>query len=145
MAERDKAGRWQPGASPNPSGRPRGSNRISELRAAIDKATPGILATLCKMARGGDVAAAKLLLDRTLPILRAADAPQVIAMPAGGLAAKGLAVLEQVAAGEVSTAQAAELLAGLGHLARVIEASELQRRIEALEAAAKTAADDPWR
>jgi hypothetical protein len=59
---------WRPGQSGNPRGRPRGT------RAVLDVISPAtrdaILCSLADRALKGDVAAAKVLLDRTDPVLR---------------------------------------------------------------------------
>jgi hypothetical protein len=125
--------RWKPGQSGNPRGRPRGAGEIGKLRAAIGQALPDILAVLVEQARRGDTQAAKLLLERTIPPVKAIELPQAVALAGGTLTEQGRSVLRLLASGELGPERAAALLGAIGALARVAELDELARRIEALE------------
>lgn len=70
MTTRDARGRWLPGRSANPKGRPPGSGKIAKFRQALIAEVPEIIAALGKEAKAGDAQAAKLLLERVLPPLR---------------------------------------------------------------------------
>ena len=84
----------------------------------------------------GDMQAARIILDRLVPSLRPVEIPTVLAMPAGAtLAGQAQAVIEAAAAGELAPGQAMQIVTALGGVAKIIEATELVRRIEALEAA----------
>ena len=61
---------WKPGQSGNPKGRPSGSGRVATLRAAMADRVPEIIQMLTTKALACDTAAAKLLLERTIPVLR---------------------------------------------------------------------------
>ena len=124
---------WKPGQSGNPAGRPVGSGEVAKLRAAIAGNVPAILQSLTDAALGGDVQAAKLLLERVLPALKPAEQAQAVNIPEGTLTDKGRAVLDAVAAGELAPGQGAALLTALGTLARVAEIDELTERIKRLE------------
>ena len=126
---------WKPGQSGNPAGRKPGTGEVAKLRAAIAEHVPAIVARLTEAALAGDVAAARLLLERTIAPLKASEVPVSISMPASPLAAQGRAVMAGVANAGLAPGQGAALLASLGSLAKLIEADELERRIEALEAA----------
>jgi hypothetical protein len=104
------------------------------MREAIAEHVPDILAKLVQAAATGDVAAARLLLERVIPPVRAAELPAPIELPDGSLSEQGRAVLTAAGAGELAPGQASQLLAGLGALARLIETDELAARIAALEA-----------
>jgi hypothetical protein len=67
MTSNEKKGGWKPGQSGNPSGRPPGSSESGRLRAAISEHLPEIIDQLVEKARGGDIQAARLLLERVLP------------------------------------------------------------------------------
>ena len=127
------AAAWKPGQSGNPKGRPAGSGEVAKLRAAIAGNVPAILQSLTAAAMAGDVQAARLLLERTLPALKPAEQAQALHLPDGTLTAQGRAVLAAVSAGELAPGQGAALLGAIGTLARVAEVDELARRIEALE------------
>ena len=127
------AAAWKPGQSGNPRGRPPGAGEVAKLRAAIAGQVPAILQSLTAAALAGDVQAARLLLERTLPALKPAEQAQALHLPDGTLTTQGRAVLAAVAAGELAPGQGAALLGAIGTLARVAEVDELARRIEALE------------
>ncbi len=128
-----KRGSWKPGQSGNPAGRKPGTGEVAQIRASIAERVPELLAAMMTKALEGDVSAARLLLERAVAPLKAAEQPQAIALPAGTLTEQGRAVLVSVAAGELAPGQGAQLLTGIGTLARVIEIDELTSRIEKLE------------
>ena len=128
------AAAWKPGQSGNPRGRPPGAGEVAKLRAAIAGQVPAIIQSLTTAAIGGDVGAARLILERVLPPLKAAEQAQALHLPDGTLTTQGRAVLAAVAAGELAPGQGAALLASIGTLARVVEVDELARRLDVLEA-----------
>lgn len=132
-AARGSDGRWRPGASGNAKGKPRGVGAVTKLRKQIADAVPEIVAVLVDAARNGDVQAARVLLDRAIPTLRAVEAPQPLALPNGTLTDQGRAVLSGVASGEVGPVSASALIGAIAALARVAEVDELMRRLEKLE------------
>ena len=134
MTEKKRVGKWGPGVSGNPAGKTPGSGELQRLRATIAADVPDILAGLVTAAKGGDVQAARLILERVLPPIKATEHAQALPLPDGGtLTAQGRAVLSAVAAGELAPGQGAQLLAAIGSLARVTEIDELAARIAALE------------
>ena len=113
----------------------RGSGELQRLRASIAKHVPSILDQLVSAAQGGDVQAARLILERVLPPVKAIEQTQELDFPEGGtLTAQGRAVLSAVAAGELAPGQGAALLGAIGTLARVTEIDDLTARITKLEA-----------
>ena len=78
--------------------------------------------------------AAKIILDRLVPSLRPVEMPAVLRLPASAtLAGQAKAVVNAAAAGELAPSQAAQIVTALGGVAKIIEATELLKRIEALE------------
>ncbi len=127
---------WQPGQSGNPKGKTPGSGELQRLRASIATDVPDILAGLVLAAKGGDVQAARLILERVLPPVKAIEQAVELELPEGGtLTAKASAVLSAAALGDIAPGQAAQLIAALGTLAKISEVDELTQRIEKLEAA----------
>lgn len=124
---------WKPGQSGNPRGRTPGSGEVARLRAAIAEHVPTIIEKLTAAALLGDVSAARLLLERTIPPLKPAELAAPLALPDGTLTEQGRAVLGAVAVGTLAPGQGAALLAGIGTLARVVELDELARRVAVLE------------
>ena len=133
MVEKKQKG-WKPGQSGNPKGKTPGSGELQKLRASIAADVPEILAGLVLAARGGDVQAARLILERVLPPIKAIEQAVALQLPEGGtLTAKAAAVLSAAAAGELAPTQAAQLITALGTLAKITEIDELAARITALE------------
>ena len=96
---------------------------------------PQILVGLVTAAKGGDVQAARLILERVLPPVKAIEQAVTLQLPSDGtLTAKAAAVLSAAAAGDLAPGQAAQLIAALGTLAKIHEVDELAARITALEA-----------
>jgi uncharacterized protein DUF5681 len=124
---------WIKGQSGNPNGRPRDSGEIGRLRAAIAESIPEIIERMKTAAVEGDVGAARLLLERSIPPIKAVEAVATLGLPDGPLSDQGRAVLAAAGTGKLSPGQAAQLLAGLGALAKLIETDELAARVAALE------------
>ena len=136
MTKKRPPNQWQPGQTGNPKGRPPGQSEITRLRAALAGDVPDILAGLVMAAKGGDVQAARLILERILPPVKAIEQAVELQLPEGGtLTAQASAVLSAVAMGELAPGQGAQLLAAISSLARVTELDELTARIEKLETA----------
>ena len=127
--KKKRPGRWKAGESGNPAGRKPGTGEVAAIRAAIADRVPELLAAMMTRALDGDVGAARLLLERAVAPLKAAEQPQALSLPDGTLTDQGRAVLASVAAGELAPGQGAVLLGAIGTLARVAEVDELTARI----------------
>ena len=132
--KRTPAHAWKPGQSGNPAGKPPGSGELQKLRAAIGEHVPEIINQLVVAARGGDIQAARLILERVLPPVKAIEQPQAIDLSDGNLTDQGRAVLRCVASGQLAPGQGAQLLTAIGTLSKITELDELAVRITALEA-----------
>jgi hypothetical protein len=133
MANSTPVNLWKAGQSGNPAGRPPGQSDITKLRAMLMPQAPELLETVLKAAKGGDMVAARLILERILPAVKPTE--QALGFPLVGksLADKGMAVMGAVSAGELSPSQGSQLITAIGALARVVEIDELERRITELE------------
>ena len=132
--EKKKRGKWKAGESGNPNGRPPGVGEVTKLRDSIAAHLPEIITQLVSKAKDGDAQAARLLLERVLPPMKAIEQPVELALPDGGtLTAQGRAVLSAVALGDLAPGQGAQLLAAIGSLARVTEIDEIEARLTKLE------------
>ncbi|NEX62469.1 hypothetical protein G3574_15370 [Noviherbaspirillum sp. 17J57-3] len=134
MGDSRKSSRWKPGESGNPAGKKPGTGKISHLRDAIATELPEILHSLIRQAKAGDVQAAKILLEKVLPSLRATEATIEVALSTGDpLSAQARSVLHAVANGEIAPGHGAQLMASLGMAAKIGEMDELVKRVEQLE------------
>lgn len=133
-SERGQRGRFAPGNTLSP-GRPPGRGPAAELRAVLALDLDKIIGVLKAQALAGDPQAIRIVLDRLLPALRPVDLPVALALPADGtLADQARAVVRAAADGDLSPAQAAQIVTALGGVAKIVEVTELVTRIEALEA-----------
>ena len=125
---------WKTGQSGNPKGRPPGVSAITKMRESLAGDVPEILAGLVNAAKGGDVQAARLILERVLPPLKGVEQPVTLSLPGGGtLTAKADAVLSAAAIGDLAPGQAAQLISALGSMAKITEIDELTARVTKLE------------
>ena len=132
--EKKKRGRWKAGESGNPKGRTPGTGEVAKLRDSIAKHLPAIITQLVTKAKAGDAQAARLLLERVLPPMKPIEQAVALSLPDGeGITGQGRAIVQAVADGTLAPGQGAQLLAGLGSLARIVEIDELERRITQLE------------
>lgn len=132
---RDRKGRFKPGASGNPAGRP--PMLSPELRQQLEDASPDIIAKVIESALKGDMTAARLVIERIAPVNRPTAPPVTIPdfEEVDGLAEKSQAVVAAVARGECPADIGATLIQALAACARIIEATELEERIAKLEEA----------
>ncbi len=129
--------RGKPFAPGNP-GKPKGArNRATRaLEALLGDSAEDVARAVIRAARNGDTAAARLVLERVLPARR--DHPLEIDLPpiigAEGLLAAGGAVLSAVAQGDLTPAEGDGLMTLIERQRRLVEVTELETRITALEA-----------
>jgi len=133
MTAKSNRGRWKKGESGNPQGKPPGSGELQRLRAAISEHVPEIIGKLVEGARGGDIQAARLILERVLPPMKAIEQAQPVNLAGETLTEQGRAVLSAIASGELSAGQGAALIGAIATLGKVAELDELARRVAALE------------
>ena len=133
MTSTKASGRWKPGRSGNPAGRRPGSGAVQKLRQAIEDSLPEIIKCLADKAKAGDIGAARLLLERTIPALKPVEAPQALQIDANDLSGQAKEIVALAASGQVSLTQATQLVTALGTVGKLIEVDELERRLQILE------------
>lgn len=125
------------GVSGNPSGRPKGSrNReILAAEALLEGQAEAITQKVIDAALAGDLSAARMCLDRILPIRRerrvSFELPPI--QSAEDVVNAIDAIAAALAAGELSPAEAAQVANLVGWRAKAIEVFELEERIKLLQ------------
>jgi hypothetical protein len=130
-----RGGRWIKGQSGDPGGRPKGPGRWASLLEQVTPELPEVVFRLLELARGGDLAAIKLILDRTWPVLKPSTplADLTLLMSAPDLASAGQSLLASAERGDVTLDAALSAHALLLNQARLVEHTELASRVAALE------------
>lgn len=139
MTEKRKAPphAWGKGQSGNPAGKKPGSRNkaTAMLLKLMETGAKEITTAVIEAAKGGDLTAARMVLDRLVP--PAKERPVSLDLPdtsdAAGIAQAQAAILQAVAVGNLTPSEAATL-AGIveGHR-KALETLELEQRIAALE------------
>lgn len=124
--------KFKPGQSGNPAGRPKDKTPSTLLRKSIVDDMPEIVKTLVDLAKGGDVQAAKVLLDRTCPPLRAQALPIEVEM-GNSLPDTGGNILSAILSGDIPPDLGATLIKALTEQGKLIELQEIRERINSLE------------
>ena len=121
------------GVSGNPAGRPRGiKDKRHRYAESIESMIPEVLESVFQKAVAGDMTAAKMLLDRSLPTKRPEQERVQISIKEN-TALNARDVLQGVFAGEVSPDVGASLLNAITNVLKAVEVEDLAKRIEALE------------
>lgn len=124
--------KFKKGISGNPKGRPKTKVPINALRTTIADNMPDIITKLVELAKGGDVQAARVLLDRVCPALKPQALP--VNLPVmESLAGQDGEIIRATMSGEIPPDIGSQLITALSAQAKIIEIDELARRIEALE------------
>lgn len=128
---RAAGGKFAPGTSGNPAGRPRGES--AQVRAKLQEHGPEVAAVVLERALAGDMYACRLILDRCVPALKPRAEPVHVAIPEGAtIVETARAVLAAAAAGALPVDQATQLIGAVGDLGRIIEVEQLQRELAEL-------------
>ena len=129
---------FQPGKSGNPAGRPAGSRNKATLaiEALLDGEAEALTRKAVAMALEGNTVALRLCMDRICPPRK--DRPISFKMPpvnnVSDAASVIRSVMEEVAIGSISPGEAKAVSEVLECYRRLVETSELEHRLEALEA-----------
>jgi hypothetical protein len=128
--------RGRPFSSGNP-GKPKGARHKTTLLAEklLQDDAEAVVKAVVNAAKGGDMTAARIVLDRITPARR--DNPVAFTLPRVTSAADAAnamgSILAAVAAGELSPSEGAEVAKLLDAFTRTLEATEFERRLQALE------------
>ena len=126
--------KFKQGQSGNPAGRPKGIvDKRWALRNRLESASETLVDEAIKRAIDGDSGLMRALLGRLIAPAKAETLPAPFTLPKGSLSDQATAVMQAVSSGVIAPSTAGELLTALGHVAKIREADELMRRIEALE------------
>ena len=135
--EKQRGRPFEKGTSGNPSGRPRGSRNATTLalEALLDGQAEALTQKAIDLALTGDMAALRLCIERLIPPRK--DSPVNFTLPpmkssADAVAAMA-ALVDAVAAGELTPIEAGELTKMVQAFAKVIETADLEERINRLE------------
>ena len=129
---------WKPGQSGNPAGKKPGSrNKATQMvMALMEGGAEEITRTVVDAAKKGDLAAARLVIERLAPPLR--ERPLSLPLPdtgtVAGVNAAQQAILQAVGEGEILPGEGTALAGIVESRRKALETVELEQRISALEA-----------
>lgn len=132
---------WKKGESGNPAGKPKGTrNRMTNLAIAVlEKDVEAIAGVVTAAALGGDLQAARLVIERLVPPIRERGVslvlPPIDALE--GVSAAQQAILDAVCAGDLLPGEGTTLSGIVEQRRKAIESQELEQRIAALEGKTK--------
>lgn len=136
-AGRAQDGRWLPGTSGNPAGSMKGSrHRVTKaVEALLGDQAEALTQSAIEAALSGDATALRLCLERIAPPRK--DAPVTFELPrmrtAADAATAAGAVLDAVAAGELTPTEGAHVMALIETYRRTLETTDIENRLTALE------------
>jgi hypothetical protein len=127
-------GKFKPGQSGNPSGRPKGTrNRKSLLMEELERDGSALAAAIKARALEGDASCMSLWLTRLEPAARTRGETVEFAFDPQATPAENIeAVLRAVAAGEMSVETGAQLISGIEKLANVRVSEQTEDKERAL-------------
>lgn len=129
-------GRFTPGTSGNPQGRPK--SETAALRQSLADGAADVVKAILKAANAGDIQAAKIVLDRLLPPIKGTAQTVHLDLPeAASPLDTARAILAATASGTLAPDIAAQLVAAVGTFCRIEEIEDLRDRIAALEKATR--------
>lgn len=126
---------WKKGQSGNPKGRKPGSGEVARLRALLNPYAEELVMKAKNMAVKGDTTALRLCLERLAPPIHIKDEPVTVDGLKGDapLADQGRAVVDAMARGQITPCEASTLMQTITAQSRIIEFTDLEKRITMLE------------
>jgi hypothetical protein len=137
IAPKQRGRPFSKGCSGNPKGRPKGARNAATILAEqlLEGEAEALIRKLIAKAKRGDAAALRLCIDRIVPPRRERpvnlDLPQLASVHDACSAIA--AIVSAVAKGELGTTEAADLMKIIEGFVRALEATDLQKRLLALE------------
>lgn len=128
---RDSRGRWKPGSSGNPKGRPPTSERLREL---LDPHKEDLVEILVSRALEGDISALRLCMERLAPPVKERPLIKTDLRLKSCDSETSLTLINKVLEGEISISEAKAIFEFFKAHLKINEADDLLKRIEALEA-----------
>lgn len=129
--------KFKPGQSGNPAGKAKGTRHKATLaiEALLEGEADALTRKAIEMAKGGDMQALRLCMDRLAPPRK--DRSVTFELPAidtlADLPNATRALMDAVATGELTPAEAAEMGKLVDAHVRAIEVTDFAKRLEALE------------
>ena len=133
----NQGGRFRPGQSGNPTGKPKGArHRITVMAEKLmEGSAESVVQSVLSAAEQGDMIAARLVLERIAPVRK--GRPVSLPLPAVNTAGDVLAALsttiKAMGEGRLTPDEAATVVGVLEVKRRAIETAELEKRIIDLE------------
>jgi hypothetical protein len=128
---------FQPGQSGNPRGKAKGTRHkvTMAVEAMLDGEAEALTRKAIELGLGGDMIALRLCLDRIAPARK--ERLVAFALPklerVADAVTASTAIVEAVAAGELTPSEAAELSKVVANYVRTIEATDFEARLSRLE------------
>ncbi len=136
---RTQGGRFKKGVSGNPAGMPGGTRHRATMMVEklMQDDAANIVNAILDAARNGDMAAARIVIDRLAPVRK--GAPVMFALPpletAADVARAIGAVTEEMAAGALTPDEASAVAGVLELKRRAIETTDIEARLAKVEKA----------
>lgn len=127
---RDTRGRWKKGQSGNAGGR---GSRESDLRKKLSRGADEAIDTVLEAAKGGDMTACRLILERCVPVRKPQLEPVEFMCDTTDFSQAALSVISAISRGLVSPDVGTVILTGICNAMKIVEVDELVKRIEQLE------------
>lgn len=133
-------GRFKPGQSGNPAGKPKGARHkaTQAVMTLLEGETEALTRKAVELAMDGDTTALRLCLERIAPALKSTAPPVYLDIPLSeSLTDTAKAFVNAAANGDLPPDIAAQLVSAVASVARVEEMENIKDRLEALEKAIK--------
>ena len=122
---------FKPGQSGNPAGKKPGTKnkKLAWLRSHDTELQQKVL----ELALKGDATALRICADRLWPKLRSEAMPVLVKTKSADIASQGAAIINAALAGKLTPDVLRDLLSALADQARLVEFTEIESRLQALE------------